>query len=169
MERERPPEQVIERGGTPAPSSQQPAPAASSSGRPKTPVKHSASSSAKDGADETGEKRRSLRSRLPSVGLGGSSKAADGQGKEGGSGSHHPAPPVQPKDPDAQLEGWLKKRGTRIPSHWSDRYLVLKGDQLLYYLKPTDQVIINHIHREGTAPKGASRASPRFHPLDRWH
>lgn len=145
---ERPPEQVIERGVSPAPLQQQQQPpsqpttaaAASSSGRSKTPVKHSASSSARDSADEAGEKRRSLRSRLPSVGLGGSSKSADALGKEGSSGSHHPAPPAQPKDADAQLEGWLKKRGTRIPSHWSDRYFVLKGDQLLYYLKPTDQV-----------------------------
>ena len=45
-----------------------------------------------------------------------------------------------PRDPDALLEGWLKKRGTRIQSLWSERYFVLKGDQLFYYLKPTDAV-----------------------------
>lgn len=45
-----------------------------------------------------------------------------------------------PKDPDALLEGWLKKRGTRIPGHWSERYFVLKDDRLMYYLKPTDAV-----------------------------
>lgn len=137
---ERPPEQVIERGGSPLPPVQQ------QQARTKTPVKQSASSSLKEGGEGGSDapeqkKRSSLRARLPSVGLGGSSKGGE-LGKEGSSGSssHHPPPPAQPKDPDAQLEGWLKKRGTRIPSHWSDRYFTLKGDQLLYYLKPTDQV-----------------------------
>lgn len=48
--------------------------------------------------------------------------------------------PMVPKDPDALLEGWLKKRGTRIPGHWSERYFVLKEDRLMYYLKPSDSV-----------------------------
>jgi len=48
--------------------------------------------------------------------------------------------PMVPTDPDAHLEGWLKKRGTRIPGHWSERYFVLKDDRLMYYLKPTDGV-----------------------------
>jgi hypothetical protein len=118
------------------------------------PVKHSSSGAAKEGGGEGGggeaptqqRTSRSLLSRLPSVGLGGSSKAdGSGNSREGGGGSssgsssHRLSAPAQPKDPDAQLEGWIKKRGMRISSHWSDRYFVLKGDQLLYYLKPADQ------------------------------
>jgi hypothetical protein len=47
---------------------------------------------------------------------------------------------ASPKDPDVLLEGWLKKRGTRITHLWSERYFVLKGEQLLYYLKQGDPV-----------------------------
>lgn len=41
------------------------------------------------------------------------------------------------------LEGWLKKRGTRIQAMWSERYFILRGDHLLYYLKQGDQVGTN--------------------------
>ncbi len=80
---------------------------------------------------------RSLRSRLPNVHLPGSSHSST---KPGGQSTAAFAAPLVPKDGDALLEGWLKKRGTRIPGHWSERYFVLKGDQLVYYLKPTDAV-----------------------------
>ena len=105
---------------------------------------------------------RSLRSRLPSVGLGSSTgdhgKSSSNSANNNNnnsivSGSNHPGSsgnPLHPaivqdkqRDPESLLEGWLKKRGMRIQSHWSERYFALKGDQLLYYLKPTDPVCVN--------------------------
>ena len=37
------------------------------------------------------------------------------------------------------ISGWLKKKGTR-GNIWGDRYFVLKGHSLLYYLKVSDTV-----------------------------
>ena len=36
-------------------------------------------------------------------------------------------------------EGWLRKKGTRV-NVWGERYFVLKGPSLAYYLKQGDLV-----------------------------
>jgi len=76
--------------------------------------------------------RSSLRSRGPGAARAGPPRATPSAAA--------PVVPVALKDPDALLEGWLRKRGVRIPGHWSERYFVLKDDRLLYYLKASDAV-----------------------------
>jgi hypothetical protein len=98
---------------------------------------------------------------------------------EGGGGAHRRRPSIsrdgveramsgaqpgaQPssRDGEALMEGWLKKRGTRISSLWSDRYFALRGDNLYYYLKQGDPVGA----RAALAPLSASpdRGGQRCH------
>ena len=37
-------------------------------------------------------------------------------------------------------EGWMRKKGSRV-NVWGERYFVLRGPSLLYFLKSTDQVL----------------------------
>jgi PH domain len=37
-------------------------------------------------------------------------------------------------------EGWMKKRGSRVKTMWGERYFVLRGNTIYYYLKATDTV-----------------------------
>jgi hypothetical protein len=39
-------------------------------------------------------------------------------------------------------EGWLRKRGARV-NMWNERYFVLRGPSLFYFLKSTDIVSNN--------------------------
>ena len=38
-------------------------------------------------------------------------------------------------------EGWLRKKGSRV-NLWSERYFVLRGPSLFYFLKSTDTVSV---------------------------
>jgi hypothetical protein len=49
---------------------------------------------------------------------------------------HHSAQQVPPT-----CSGWLRKRRGKASS-WKERFFVLRGSNLLYYLKPTDGVRI---------------------------
>lgn len=69
------------------------------------------------------------------------------------------------RDGDIVLEGWLKKRGTRIQSLWSERYFILKGDQLVYYLKQGDAVSNSSCCRISLFPCPAPLTRPRPRPL----
>lgn len=88
------------------------------------------------------------------------------EGAHGGSGSQPHPRGVQStvtRDGEILLEGWLKKRGTRIQSLWSERYFVLKGDQLVYYLKHGDTVSQSASSTAATSPPHSTTA--RAHRL----
>jgi len=55
---------------------------------------------------------------------------------------------IEPPSPVIK-DGWMRKKSSRV-NVWGDRYFVLRGSTLFYYLKSTDSVsflYIEFIHK----------------------